>query len=98
MRSNSIVILAVAIILGGVAGYAAESWYGLFAPAKTPPAAIALLNAAVDTSIRSPAFDKLKSNEGLIMVGGAPEALARYVQGEEARWRTVIKDAGITIE
>lgn len=82
----------------GVPGYAAESWYGLFAPAKTPASAIALLNAAVDKLLHSPAFDKLVANEGLIMVGGAPEQLGRYVQGEEARWRKVVHDAGIKIE
>jgi tripartite-type tricarboxylate transporter receptor subunit TctC len=82
----------------GVPGYAAESWYGVFAPAKTDAAVVALLNAAVDKSLHAPAFDKLKASEGLIMVGGTPEQLERYVQGEEARWRQVIKDADITIE
>jgi tripartite-type tricarboxylate transporter receptor subunit TctC len=82
----------------GVPGYAAESWYGVFAPAKTDAAVIALLNAAIDKSLHAPAFDKLKASEGLIMVGGTPEQFEQYVQGEEARWRQVIKDAGITIE
>ena len=82
----------------GVPGYAAESWYGLFAPAKTPASTIALLNKAVDKSLRAPAFDRLVGNEGLIMVGGAPDELGRYVQGEEARWRKVVHDAGIKIQ
>jgi tripartite-type tricarboxylate transporter receptor subunit TctC len=82
----------------GVPGYEAESWYGLFAPAKTPASAIAVLNKAVDTSLHSPAFNTLVRNEGLIMVGGAPEALGKYVQSEEARWRKVVNDAGIKIE
>ena len=82
----------------GVPGYAAESWYGLLAPAKTPPAAIAVLNKAVDASLHSPAFNTLVANEGLIMVGGAPDTLGKYVAGEEARWRKVVKDAGIKIE
>jgi tripartite-type tricarboxylate transporter receptor subunit TctC len=82
----------------GIAGYAAESWYGLFAPARTPAAAIERLNTAVDRAIRAPAFERLVENEGLIMVGGASRALAQYVQGEEARWRKVVRDTGITIE
>ena len=81
-----------------VPGYEAESWYGLFAPAKTPASAIAVLNKAVDTSLHSPAFNTLVRNEGLIMVGGAPEALGKYVQSEETRWRKVVNDAGIKIE
>ena len=82
----------------GVPGYSAESWYGLLAPAKTPAAAIAVLNKAVDASLHSPAFNTLVENEGLIMVGGAPDTLGKYIAGEEARWRTVVKDAGIKIE
>lgn len=82
----------------GVPGYAAESWYGLFAPAKTPATVIELLSVAAGKAIRTPSFDKLVENEGLIMVGGAPEQLGTYVQGEEARWRKVVHDAGIKIE
>ena len=82
----------------GVPGYAAESWYGLFAPAKTPPATIALLNKAVDKSLHAPSFDKLVANEGLIMVGGAPEQFGQYVQDQEMLWRKVVHEAGIKIE
>ncbi len=82
----------------GVPGYAAESWYGVFAPANTPAAAIALLNRVIGKSIRAPAFDDLVVNEGLVMVGGSPDQLRNYVEGEEARWRNVIKDANMKIE
>jgi tripartite-type tricarboxylate transporter receptor subunit TctC len=82
----------------GVPGYAAESWYGLYAPAKTPVATIDLLNKAVDASLRAPSFDNLVENEGLIMVGGAPDLLSTYVRGEETRWRKVVRDADIKVE
>jgi tripartite-type tricarboxylate transporter receptor subunit TctC len=82
----------------GVPGYAAESWYGLFVPAKTPGSVVALLNAAADKSVHSSAFDKLVENEGLIMVGGTPSLLADYVRGEEARWRKVVHEVEIKID
>ncbi len=82
----------------GVPGYVAESWYGLYAPAKTPPEIIARLNAAVAKAVQSPAFEKLKINEGLIMMGGPPDELDRYVRAQEARWRKVIEDANIKVE
>jgi tripartite-type tricarboxylate transporter receptor subunit TctC len=82
----------------GLPGYAAESWYGLYAPAKTPAPIIERLNKAVAKAIQSAAFKRLESNEGLIMVGGSPEKLDRYVQDEEARWRKLIKDANIKVE
>jgi tripartite-type tricarboxylate transporter receptor subunit TctC len=82
----------------GVPGYAAESWYGLFAPAKTPADVIDRLNKAAATAVQSEAFRRLGVNEGLVMVASPPGELDRYFRGEEARWRKVIQDAGITVE
>ena len=82
----------------GVPGYSAESWYGLYAPAKTPPEIIDRLNKSAATAVRSEAFKKLGVNEGLVMVAGPPAELDRYVRGEEERWRKVISDANIRIE
>src|SRR5450432_1093837 len=82
----------------GVPGYAAESWYGLLAPAKTPPEIIDRLNKSAAAAVQSEAFRRLGVNEGLVMVAQPPEALDRYLRGEEERWRKVIEDAGIKIE
>jgi tripartite-type tricarboxylate transporter receptor subunit TctC len=82
----------------GVPGYAAESWYGLFAPAKTPADIIARLNKSAALAVQSEAFKRLGVNEGLVMVARPPEELDRYFRGEEDRWHKVIQDAGIRIE
>src|ERR1700754_2866427 len=82
----------------GVPGYTAEAWYGLYAPAKTPPDIIDRLNKSAAKALQSDAFKRLGLNEGLVMVGGPPEELDRYFRGEEERWRKVIQDAGIKTE
>jgi tripartite-type tricarboxylate transporter receptor subunit TctC len=82
----------------GVPGYAAEAWYGLFAPANTPPDIVDRLNKSAAKAVQADAFKKLGVNEGLVMVGAAPEALDRYFRGEEERWRKVIRDANIKVE
>jgi tripartite-type tricarboxylate transporter receptor subunit TctC len=82
----------------GVPGYAAESWYGLFAPAKTPPDIVDRLNKSAALAVQSEAFKKLGVNEGLVMIAAPPQELDRYLRGEEARWRKVIEDAGIKVE
>jgi tripartite-type tricarboxylate transporter receptor subunit TctC len=83
---------------GGVPGYAAESWYGLFAPAGTPREVIDRLNKSAATAVQSEAFKKLGVNEGLVTVALPPHALDRYFHDEEERWRRVISEAGIKVE
>jgi tripartite-type tricarboxylate transporter receptor subunit TctC len=82
----------------GVSGYAAESWYGLYAPANTPSEVIDRLNKSAAKAVQAEAFKRLSVNEGLVMVAQPPAELDRYFAGEEARWRKVIQDAGIKAE
>ena len=82
----------------GVPGYAAESWYGLFARAGTPPELIDRLNRSAASAVESGAFRTLSVNEGLVTVARPPEALDRYFRAEEERWRRVISEAGIKME
>ncbi len=82
----------------GVPGYAAEAWYGLYAPAKTPSEIIDRLNISAAKALQSDVFRRLSVNEGLVMVGGPPQQLDRYFRAEQERWRKVIEAAGIRIE
>ncbi len=82
----------------GVPGYAAEAWYGVFAPAKTPPDVIDRLNKSAAKAVQSEAFGKLSVNEGLVLIARPPQEFDRYFRGEEERWHKVIQDAGIKIE
>lgn len=82
----------------GLPGYAAESWYGLYAPAGTPPAVIARLNAAAKRAVQTELFRKKVAGEGLTVSAGDPAELDTYVNAETQRWAQVVRSANIKAE
>ncbi len=88
----------VPAVAESVPGYAVESWYGLFAPAGTPPDVIARLNAAAKKAVQADEFRKKVEAEGLVVSAGTPAELDAYVRGEEARWRKVVKENNVKAE
>jgi tripartite-type tricarboxylate transporter receptor subunit TctC len=78
-----------------VKGYSVESWYGLFAPAGTPPDVISKLNAAVKQATQSTEFKSKLEPEGLVVSTGTPQEFDSYVKREESRWRKIVKENNI---
>jgi len=75
----------------------ADNWYGMFAPARTPPAVVARLHAAAVAAVKAPDVqDKLES-QGAILVGNTSAEFAAFVRGEIAKWSKVVQAAGIKI-
>ena len=70
-------------------------WYGLMAPAGTPPDIIARLNREVNQALKSPDVLERFAAQGTEALGGSPEQAATYVKQELDRWGPVIKRAGI---
>lgn len=81
-----------------VPGYAADSWYGLYAPAGTPQDVIARLNAAAKKAVQTDSFRKRVEDEGLVISAGTPAELDTYVRAEEARWRKIVRENNITAD
>ncbi len=76
----------------GFPGYESVAWWGIFAPAKTPPAIINAMNAALAKVLAEPAVrDKLVA-QGMEIVASKPEELGKFVDGEIDRWGKVIRD------
>lgn len=82
----------------GVPGYVAESWYDLYASAGTRREVIARPNGSANLAAQCDAFHKRLAEEGLVQSPGAPEALDRYVRGEEVHWRKLVQQARITTD
>jgi len=73
----------------------AENWYGMVAPAATPPAVIAKLHKAAADALQSAEVKEKLAPQGAILVGNSPDQFAAYIQSEIAKWGKVAKDAGI---
>jgi tripartite-type tricarboxylate transporter receptor subunit TctC len=81
-----------------VPGYAVESWYGLFAPAGTPPDVVAKLHDAARKGTATAAFRKMIEPEGLTVSAGTPAELETYVRGETERWARIVKENNVKVD
>ena len=79
----------------GVPGFDVGGWYGMLAPAKTPPATVKLLSDAVIKALKAPEVGERFAADGSEPVGRTPENFAAYIKSEIARWAKVVKEIGI---
>jgi tripartite-type tricarboxylate transporter receptor subunit TctC len=79
----------------GVPGYESESWNGVAAPVKTPPAIIERLNKEVRAAVASPDVKKRLQDLGIDARAGAPEQLRERLVADIAKWGAVIEKANI---
>ena len=79
-------------------GYAVASWYGILAPRGTPAGIIVKLNAEIGAVMRSPAMKEWLEKDGAEPVDTTPAEFGRHIEAEIARWRKVVKEAGIRVQ
>jgi tripartite-type tricarboxylate transporter receptor subunit TctC len=80
-------------------GFDLEAWFGIWAPAGTPPDLVKKLNADVGAVLADPEFRaKLASDGSEVVTGGTPDEFAGYVKSETAKWAKVVKDSGARID
>jgi len=73
-----------------------ENWYGMLAPAGTPPDVVARLNAVTVEAMHDPLVKDKLAAQGAMLIGDTPEQFRAFIAAEIAKWAGVIKDAGIT--
>jgi tripartite-type tricarboxylate transporter receptor subunit TctC len=78
--------------------YEVDSWYAMFAPAKTPPAIVARMQKEVARAVHVPEVKQKLLEQAADSVGSTPEALDRVVKAELKKWAEVIRAAGIKLE
>ena len=82
----------------GVPGFEYEIWYGLFAPAKTPAAAVAKASAALQAALKDPAVQSALLEQGAEPAPTTSQELASYMQQDIAKWRRLIKERNLQLE
>ncbi len=80
----------------GVPGYEVTGWYGMAAPAKTPPAVIERLNVTINRVL--PELRERYVNLGMDLGGGTAAEFGAYLKSEREKWARVVKLSGAKVE
>ncbi len=82
----------------GFPGFSASSWFGVLAPARTPPAVVQQLNANMVKVLQLPEIRDRLVAMGYRPIANTPEQFDVFIRAEITKWAKVIKEAGIHIE
>ena len=82
----------------GVKGYAATNWYGMLAPAATPPAVIERLNRDINAALKAPDVVAYLKDNGIEPAPTSPAEFGSFIQAEQKKWTPIIKKSNIKVE
>lgn len=82
----------------GVPGFVATPWFGVVAPARTPPEVIERLSAAIGEALRVPAVESRFADIGVELRPNRPAAFDDYIRQEARKWREVIRLSGAHLD
>jgi len=82
----------------GYAGFQAEDWKALVAPAGTPADVVARLNAEVNKALKDKETIARLHDEGSEPRGGTPAELGAFIKTENTRWGAIVRDSGAKVE
>ncbi len=82
----------------GVRGYALDQWHGLLAPAATPPAVVARLNAAVAEVMRDPATQAALREQGFTPAESSPQGFQQMIESDMDRYAAVARAIGLRMD
>jgi tripartite-type tricarboxylate transporter receptor subunit TctC len=77
-------------------GFDALAWWGVFAPAKTPPEIVGRMNKELARIFADPTVKERLTNQGMNLTSSPPESLGKFLDEQISRWAKVIKEHGIT--
>jgi tripartite-type tricarboxylate transporter receptor subunit TctC len=97
-RQRTDAIREVPTIAETLPGFDLITWYGLFAPRRTPPAVVTRLHRELVAILTSAEIARSFAAQGIDPAHTTPQALEQIMRSETERWRKVIRVAGIRLE
>ena len=88
----------VPVIGDTVKGFESTAWFGLFGPAKMPPAVTDKLYAAVKKAVEDPSYKTRMETEAASAVDMTPQAFSAFVEKDVQDWAKIIKASGASVE
>lgn len=79
-------------------GFEQSAWHGIFAPAGTPAAVVAKLNADLNTVVRSSDVIQKFATQGIEVTGGSPADFTAFIKQDVAKYQKLVAAAGIKID
>jgi tripartite-type tricarboxylate transporter receptor subunit TctC len=95
LKRSSAVPELPTIAESGYPGFEATNWYGLVAPARTPPELTRRLHLETVKALAAPEMRSKFGQLGIDVIGNSPEEFAAMIKSETPKWAKVIKKAGI---
>ncbi len=97
-RSGAIPELPTIEEAGKLKGFDASSWFGLLAPAGTPPEVVNRIQQEVAKALASPAVKEKLLAQGAIPSGNTPQEFAKFIDAEIKKWAPVVKASGAKVD
>ena len=96
--SHAEVLKELPTVASSLPGYEASQWYGIAAPAKTPPDIVERLNAEINMAFNDAAMKSRFAAIGGELMPGTPADFGKLIAAETEKWAGVVKFAGLKVE
>ena len=81
----------------GLPNYEVDQWYGIIASSKVPKPIVMKLNGAIVEALKMPDVANRLATDGSTPVGSSPEQFNAHIRSEIAKWKRLVKDAGLQL-
>jgi tripartite-type tricarboxylate transporter receptor subunit TctC len=98
MRSQALPDIPTVAEAANLPGFEASSWFGMLAPAGTPPEIVSRLQVEIAKALKLPEINTRLAGLGAIPSGNSPQEFASLIDSEIAKWAPVVKAAGAKVD